>query len=191
MRNNSLIYTDAQLVEKCTKGDMYAQKQLYISYAPKLYVICCLYSSCKEDAKDVLQESFIKIFNNIKSYKNSGSLEGWLKRIVVNTALSKYKQTKKSVVSYSSEIENIGTSAYDELTEEEFDHCDEQFLLEVIANLPDEYRIVFNLHCIENHSHKEIAGLLTITEETSRIRLLRARKKIIKHLASLKNKKTV
>src|SRR6478735_7405579 len=111
MKINSLIYTDAELVDKCVKADMHAQKQLYITYSPKLYVICCRYTSCREEAKDVLQDSFIKIFNNIKTYKQTGSLEGWLKRIVVNTALSKYKQTKKRVVSYSADIENLGEFA--------------------------------------------------------------------------------
>jgi len=190
MKINSLIYTDAELVDKCIKADMFAQKQLYITYSSKLYVICCRYSSCKEDAKDILQDSFIKIFNSIKTYNHSGSLEGWLKRIVVNTALSKYKQTKKRVVSYSADVENLGEFAEEEaVSEEEFAHYDEQILLRVISNLPDEYRIVFNLHCIENHSHKEIAELLLIKEETSRIRLLRARKKIIKMLSDLKQAK--
>lgn len=190
MKINSLIYTEAELVDKCVKADMHAQKQLYITYSPKLYVICCRYTSCREEAKDVLQDSFIKIFHNIKTYKQRGSLEGWLKRIVVNTALSKYKQTKKRVVSYSAEIENLGEFASDEVVnEEEFDHYDEPTLLGVISNLPDEYRMVFNLHCIENYSHKEIAELISIKEETSRIRLLRARKKIITMLAALKQVK--
>lgn len=189
MKINSLIYTDAELVDKCIKSDMSAQKQLYITYSPKLYVICCRYASCKDDAKDILQDSFIKIFNSIETYKNSGSLEGWLKRIVVNTALSKYKQTKKRIVSYSADVENLGEFADEEAYEEELNHYDEHLLLEVIACLPDEYRIVFNLHCIENHSHKEIAELLSIKEETSRIRLLRARNKIIIRLIALKQVK--
>ncbi len=189
MKNNSLTYTDDELVDKCIKQDVHAQKQLYISYSPKLFAICCRYASCKEDAKDILQDSFIKIFNSIKTYKKAGSLEGWLKRIVVNTALTKYKQTKKLLVSYSSDVENLGEFVEDEINEEVLDDYDEQLLLDVISNLPDEYRMVFNLHCIENHSHKEIAELLSIKEETSRIRLLRARKKIIAVLADLKKQK--
>lgn len=190
MKIKSLIYSDAELVDKCIKSDMFAQKQLYIAYASKLYVICCRYSSCKEDAKDILQDSFIKIFNSMKTYNQSGSLEGWLKRIVVNTALSKYKQTKKRVVSYSADIENLGEFAEDEEVDDDaFENYDEHLLLRVISNLPDEYRIVFNLHCIENHSHKEIAELLLIKEETSRIRLLRARKKIITMLTDSKQVK--
>lgn len=180
MISKSLIYTDNELIEKCIKGDIYAQKELYIIYSPKLYGICCRYSSCRENAKDILQDSFIKIFNSLKSFKNTGSLEGWLKRIVVNTALTKYKQTKKSVVSYSAEVESIGSRAEDEIEENVIiNDYDESRILNSIAKLSDEYRIVFNLHCVENHSHKEIAELLSISEETSRIRLLRARKKII------------
>lgn len=187
MESKSLIYTGDELIEKCIKGDLYAQKQLYSVYSPKLYAICCRYSSCKETAKDVLQDSFIKIFSNLKTYRNTGSLEGWLKRVVVNTALTKYKKTKSSVVSYSADVESIGEHAEDEIEIENVMHAyDETTILNAIAALPDEYRMVFNLHCIENHSHKEIAELLSIKEEASRIRLLRARKKIIATLTTAK-----
>lgn len=187
MTSKSLIYTDDELIEKCIKGDIHAQKYLYLIYSPKLYAICCRYSSCRENAKDILQDSFIKIFNNLKSYKKIGSLEGWLKKIVVNTALTKYKQTKNSVITYTAEAEIIIEQSDNEIEENVFlQDYDEKMIIDAIAALSDEYRIVFNLHCIENHSHKEIAELLSIKEETSRIRLLRARKKIIAMLTGLK-----
>lgn len=98
MSNENLIYTEEDLIEKCIKGDEHAQKSLYKRFLPKLFAIACRYSSNKEDAKDVMQESFIKIFECLHTFKRKGSFEGWLKRIVVNTALSKYKKIKKALL---------------------------------------------------------------------------------------------
>lgn len=188
MKNSSLTYnTEEELIEKCIKGDSNAQKTLYIKFSPKLFAVSYRYSSNKEDAKDILQESFIKIFDKIGTFKNAGSLEGWLKRIVVNTALSKYKKTKKSVISYTDQLnENeLIDTIEEQQTEDDLAAIDVQTIMTHIQYLPEEYRIVFNLACIEELSHKEIANSLSIKEETSRIRLLRARKKLISSLNSI------
>lgn len=188
MKNSSLTYnTEDELIEKCIKGDSNAQKALYIKFSPRLFAISYRYSSNREDAKDVLQESFIKIFSKINTFKKTGSLEGWLKRIVINTALSKYKKTKKSVVSYTDQLNDneLIDGIDEEQTANDLQSIDEQTIMTHIQDLPGEYRIVFNLACIEELSHKEIAELLSIKEETSRIRLLRARKKLINSLTSI------
>lgn len=188
MKNSSLTYnTEEDLIEKCIKGDSIAQKALYIKFSPKLFAISYRYSSNREDAKDVLQESFIKIFDNIKAFKKTGSFEGWLKRIVVNTALSKYKKTKKSVINYTDQLndKDLIDTLDEQQGENDLSAIDEQTIMIHIQDLPEEYRIVFNLACIEELSHKEIASLLSIKEETSRIRLLRARKKLINSLTSI------
>ena len=185
MRGENQIYTENELIELCIKKQMHAQKSLYKIFSPKLFALACRYMSNKEDAKDILQESFIKIFENLASFKKNGSFEGWLKRIVVNTALSKYKKNQKNIINYSSDVNDLDDTEDDETQEEtnSFMQLDEQTILMHIQQLPEEYRIVFNLAGIEGLSHKEISGLLGIKEETSRIRLLRARKKLMSTLS--------
>lgn len=185
MKDENHIYSENELIALCIKRQMHAQKNLYKRFSPKLFALACRYVSNKEDAKDILQESFIKIFENLQSFKNNGSFEGWLKRIVVNTALTKYKKNQKSVIEYSSDVNEWNDTEEDETEEgtNSFTQLDEQTILKHIQQLPDEYRIIFNLACIEELSHKEIASALGIKEETSRIRLLRARKKLMNTLS--------
>jgi len=187
MKDGSLLYnTEDELIEKCIKRDSNAQKVLYTKFSAKLFAVSYRYSSNREDAKDVLQESFIKIFDNIKAYKKTGSLEGWMKKIVVNTALSKYKKSKKNPVDYIDHLNDyVGEAIDEEQIENDLLNIDEQTIMTHIQNLPEEYRIVFNMACVEELPHKEIAALLSITEETSRIRLLRARKKLVQSLTSI------
>ncbi len=188
MKNNSLTYTtEDELIEKCIKRDANAQKALYIKFSAKLFAVSYRYSANKEDAKDVLQESFIKIFDHIKTFKKTGTLESWLKRIVVNTALSRYKKTKSTLVDFTDQLNE--NEIIDPVDEEQIEgdllNLSEHIIMTHIQNLPEEYRMVFNLACIEELSHKEIATLLSIKEETSRIRLLRARKKLMESLTSI------
>jgi RNA polymerase sigma-70 factor (ECF subfamily) len=134
-------------------------------------VLCLKYSRNYEDAEDTLQDSFIVIFNKIKQYKYKGSFEGWIKRITINTAIQKYR--KKSPLQILKE-----PSIEDEI--EEIDLNDTRFNIDVLLNfiqqLPDRYRLVFNLYVLDNYSHKEIADLLKISEGTSKSNLSRARK---------------
>ncbi|MGN6645512.1 MAG: RNA polymerase sigma factor [Cytophaga sp.] len=185
LKDENYIYTENELIDLCIKKQVHAQKSLYKIFSPKLFALACRYMSNKEDAKDVLQESFIKIFEKLSSFKKNGSFEGWLKRIVVNTALSKYKQNQKNIINYSADVNEWDDAEENEIPEEtnSFMQLDEQTILMHIQQLPEEYRIVFNLAGIEGLSHKEISGLLGIKEETSRIRLLRARKKLMNTLS--------
>ena len=185
MDSESLIYTEEDLIEKCIKGNVHAQKSLYKRFLPKLFAIACRYSSNKEDAKDVMQESFIKIFSSLHTFKKNGSFEGWLKRIVVNTALSKYRNNQKSIIDYSTDVNELDASEEDETQNDtnSLMQLDEQTILIHIQALPEEFRLVFNLACIEGLSHKEISTVLGIKEEISRIRLLRARKKLVTTLS--------
>lgn len=134
-------------------------------------MLCLKYSRNYEDAEDTLQDSFIVIFNKIKQYKYKGSFEGWIKRITINTAIQKYR--KKSPLQILKE-----PSIEDEI--EEIDLNDTRFNIDVLLNfiqqLPDRYRLVFNLYVLDNYSHKEIADLLKISEGTSKSNLSRARK---------------
>lgn len=157
-----------QLIQKCKKGDKISQSEVYHLFAGKLFAICLKYSKTQQEAEDNLQEAFITIFRKIDQFKFRGSFEGWMKRIVINTALQTYRQ--KNVL-------NLVEENYPEEVEVEIDETEVSldFLLKIIQELPERYRMVFNLYVLDGYSHKEISGLLRIAEGTSKSNLSRAR----------------
>ena len=152
---------------------MAAQSEIYKLYADVLFGISLKYSRNYQDAEDTLQDSFLIIFDKIKQYNNKGSFEGWLKRIVINTALQKYR--KKNHLQLIKEVSDT-----EEVVEVDFEdtHLDIGFLLKLVQELPDKYRLVFNLYVLDSYSHKEISKMLNISEGTSKSNLSRARKKL-------------
>lgn len=160
------------LIKGCKKGDLKAQEELYRLFAPKLFGLSLKYSRNKQEAEDNLQEAFITIFKKIDQYKNKGSFEGWLKRITINTALQRYR--KQSVFQIIDE-EAIEQPEEVELRE---DGVSLDYLLKIIQELPDQYRMVFNLYVLDDYSHKEIAELLNISVGTSKSNLSRARQQL-------------
>ncbi len=157
---------------------MTAQSKVYQLYADKLFSICLKYSRNYQDAEDTLQDSFLTIFANIKQYKSTGSFEGWLKRITINTALQKYREKVPLQL-----VEDIIENNVDDDTEPiEKTVFNLDILLEFIQKLPDRYRLVFNLYVLDNYTHKEISNLLQISENTSKSNLSRARKNLKKEL---------
>jgi len=157
-----------KLIQKCKSGDIISQSEIYHLFAGKLFSICLKYSKTLEEAEDNLQESFITIFGKIDQFKYKGSFEGWMKRIVINTALQTYRQ--KNVL-------NLVEENYPDEVEVEIDENDISldFLLRIIQELPERYRLVFNLYVLDGYSHKEISDLLHIAEGTSKSNLSRAR----------------
>jgi len=127
------------------------------------------YAQNYQDAEDVLQDSFLQIFEKIDQFKEKGSFEGWMKRITINVALQKYRQRQKMQVVRTYEVESEEVSI--EIEEE----LETDFLLELIQQLPDQYRLVFNLYVLDHFSHKQIAEMLQISEGTSKSNLSRAR----------------
>ncbi|WP_317131295.1 RNA polymerase sigma factor [Polaribacter sp. IC073] len=158
-------------MQQCCQQKLEAQSKVYQLYVDKLFVVCLKYSKNYQDAEDTLQDSFIVIFDKIKQYKNKGSFEGWLKRITINTALQKYRTTTRLEI-----VEEVLDQ--DSIDEVDFDNenLEVHFLLQLIQQLPDRYRLVFNLYVLDNYAHKEIASLLKISEGTSKSNLSRARK---------------
>ena len=152
---------------------MAAQSEIYKLYADVLFGICLKYSRNYQDAEDTLQDSFLIIFDKITQYNKKGSFEGWLKRIAINTALQKYR--KKTPLELVKEVTDI-----EDLVEIDFKdkNLDIDFLLNLIQQLPDQYRLVFNLYVLDSYSHKEISKMLNISEGTSKSNLSRARKKL-------------
>lgn len=157
-----------QLIEKCKKRDNKAQEQLYRLFASKLFSVCLKYSDSQANAEDTLQDAFITIFKKIDQFKNKGSFEGWLKRIVVNTALQKYRNQKVFEIFNEEQLED----PHVDLDEESISL---DYLLKIIQQLPHRYRLVFNLYVLDGYSHKEIAELLKISQGTSKSNLARAR----------------
>ncbi|MFL9844091.1 RNA polymerase sigma factor [Flavobacterium rhizosphaerae] len=157
-----------QIIKGCQDNNIKAQEQLYRFFAPKLFAVCLKYSPSHDDAQDNLQDGFLLIFNKIKQYQFKGSFEGWAKRVMINNILQKYRG-----VTYF-EIVNENTPDEAE-TEAETDEVSMDFLLGLIQQLPERYRMVFNLYVIDGYSHKEIAEMMGISEGTSKSNLARAR----------------
>jgi len=150
---------------------LHAQAEVYQLYAGKLFALSLKYSRNQIDAEDVLQDAFITIFHKIHQYKGKGSFEGWLKRIVVNTALQKYREKSPlQLVNSTYEVEKVEEEI--EINEEEISV---DFLLELIQQLPDRYRLVFNLYVLDGYSHKEISEMLGTSTGTSKSNLARAK----------------
>ncbi|WP_111308790.1 RNA polymerase sigma factor [Confluentibacter sediminis] len=157
-----------QLIENCKINDTKAQGDLYKLYASKLFPICLKYSRNYAEAEDNLQDAFLTIFNKIDQYKNKGSFEGWLKRITINTALQRYRNEKVFEIINDNITEDV------ELEIDE-DNISLNYLLKIIQELPDRYRLVFNLYVLDGYSHNEIAEMLKINIGTSKSNLSRAR----------------
>ncbi len=160
-----------ELITGCIRGDRQCQKALFQQYSGKLLAVCIRYTRHRMEAEDVLQDAFIKIFKNLEKFEGKGSFEGWMRRIVVNTALKNYNKS-------SFKKEKIGLQDYQEgaMDPDVIASLYQEELLKVIEELPNGYRIVFNLYVIEGFSHKEIAKELDIQESTSRSQLVKARK---------------
>tara|TARA_R110002012_G_scaffold318874_3_gene537979 strand:+ start:1543 stop:2094 length:552 start_codon:yes stop_codon:yes gene_type:complete len=160
-----------QLIQNCKLNDTKAQSELYKLFSSKLFTVCLKYSRSYAEAQDNLQDAFIIIFEKINQYQNKGSFEGWLKRITINNTLQRYRKTSVFKIVDEDQIEDQTIDVDDE----ESEHIPLQFLLECIQNLPDRYRLVFNLYVMDGFSHKEISDLLDITTGTSKSNLNRAR----------------
>lgn len=157
-----------QLINDCKNNNRKAQEQLYRIYSPKLFAVCLKYSRNYAEAQDNLQDGFLLIFNKIEQFSFKGSFDGWLKRVMINNVLQQYRnQTFLSLVN-----EDV---AEDYEVEIEDDHISMDYLLKIIQELPDRYRLVFNLYVIDGFSHAEIAEMLTINVGTSKSNLARAR----------------
>lgn len=158
-----------QLIKKCIKQDAKAQSQLYKQYASKLFSLCLKYSKNYAEAEDNLHDAFITVFSKIDQYKNKGSFEGWLKRIAINTSLQRYRENVGVFdIVNEGNVEDVTVDINDK-------DISIDFLLKIIQELPDRYRLVFNLYVLDDYSHVEISELINISAGTSKSNLARAR----------------
>lgn len=160
-----------KLVKSCIKGNSSAQEELYKMFASKMFGVCLLYTKDYDAAKDVLQEGFVKVFNKLDTFRFDGSFEGWVRRIMVNTALERYR--KNYYLYATSDIDDYKEDlSYEDVTAQ----LSADDLLKLIYELSPQYQTVFKLYAIEGYSHKEIGDMLEISEGTSKSNLSRARK---------------
>ena len=172
---------EIQLINGCKRNEGKSQKTLYDLYARKMMAVCMRYVNRREVAEDILQEGFIKVFTSIGTYNFSGSFEGGIRRIFVNTALEYLR--KNDVLRETVGLEDPGI--FTEADPSAIDRLSANELIEIIAQLPTGFRTVFNMFAIEGYSHKEIAETLGITESTSRSQFTRAKKLLQKKLSQL------
>ncbi|MFY7707773.1 MAG: RNA polymerase sigma factor [Flavobacteriales bacterium] len=176
------------IIEGCVRGDKRAQDTLYKKYASLLYGICLRYAKNKMEAEDVLQEVFVKIYNNVHTYHHDGSFEGWLRRIAVNTSITHYRKNLKHA--YQEDVDDLVKSKNDPIEVEDLEFTAEE-MMHCINKLPTGYKTVFNLYVIEGFMHKEIADMLEIDVNTSKSQLSRAKTYLQRELAEISKIKTI
>jgi len=159
-----------EIIHKCQDGNGGAQTALYHLFSAKMYGICLRYAKDSAEAEDFMQEGFIRVFNKVSQFEFKGSFEGWIKRIMVNTALEKFRKNDRLYP-----VEEMKIFESTEYVEETISSITANDLLWIIQKLPPRYRMVFNLFAIEGYSHLEIAEMMKISEGTSKSNLSRAR----------------
>ncbi|MBX2815843.1 MAG: sigma-70 family RNA polymerase sigma factor [Saprospiraceae bacterium] len=169
-----------EVIAGCIRQEHACQKHLFDLVSGKMMTVCLRYARNRADAEDILQEGFVLLFKNIAKYQGTGSFEGWIRRIFVNTALKKYQRKR-----FDKERVGIEHVQEPELDATALSSLSEQEIIALIQELPEGYRIVFNMFAIEGYSHKEIAAQLGINEATSRTQLLKARKQLQRKLLKL------
>ncbi|MCB0401260.1 MAG: sigma-70 family RNA polymerase sigma factor [Flavobacteriales bacterium] len=164
--------TEEQLVKKCLEKDTLAQKELFDYYSKRMMGVCLRYAKDAEEAQDVLQMGFIKVFEKLDMFNAQGSLEGWIRKIIVNTSLDIIRKNKKFMNDV--EMDKVDYQIHNP-TENAVDSLSAQDLLKIIQEMPPGFRTVFNMFAIEGYSHKEIADELNISVNTSKSQYSRAR----------------
>ena len=172
--------TEKDLIAGCIQGERRFQEELYNRYSGRMYAVCMRYARHELEAQDMLQEGFIKVFEKLGTFKGAGSLEGWVRRIMVHNAISTYR--KKSFQNEKFGLEHVPEGEAPCMALENLGY---QELLGLIRELPDGYRMVFNLYAIEGFDHKEIAQKMGFGESTSRSQLAKARKMLQSKIVAL------
>ncbi|MFY8136857.1 MAG: RNA polymerase sigma factor [Flavobacteriales bacterium] len=171
--------SDQELVSLCRNGNREAQKELFGRYAGKMMTVCRRYFSNKEEAEDILQEGFIKVFERLHQWQGTGALGGWIRTVMVNTALTHIRSQKKWKdtidIEHADQIDAGSISGLEQLQAEE--------ILAIIDQMPTGYRTVFNLFAVEGYGHKEIGEMLGISENTSKTQFLKSKEWLKKTLA--------
>ena len=177
-----------EMVSGCVKGDRKSQESLYKMYYGKMMGICMRYADNSDEAKDILQEGFIKVFNSLSKFDFEGSFEGWIKKIMVNTAIDSFRKNKKTIKIFD---KNVALENLDQRQEDDYDNSVSNNiktaeLLEAIQKLTPAYKTVFNLYVIDGYSHQQIADALNISVGTSKSNYSKAKQNLQKFLQNKK-----
>lgn len=179
--------TETDLIQGCIAGERRMQEELYNRFSPKMFAVCLRYAGNADDAQDILQDGFVKIFKNLSRFRSEGSFEGWIRRIFVNTAIEHLRR-RKFLKPIDEKEEN--TIPYKEVTV--LDSLGEKDIMNLISQLSPGYRTVFNMYVVEGYTHKEVGDILGISEGTSKSQLARARmilqEKVVKFLEEVDRK---
>lgn len=158
------------LIKGCRKGNSASQEKLYRQFSAAMYGLCLQYASSAEDAQDILQDGFVKVFKKIDQVKDAKSFPGWIRRVIINTALERYRSQV-----HLQRVDEDPSLLNDQITDDILDELNAEDLIKIIQELTPKYKMVFNLYAIEGYSHKEISEKLYISEGTSKSNLSRAR----------------
>jgi len=169
-----------EIIYKCRDGNSKAQTELYRLFSRKMYGVCLRYAKDNGEAEDILQEGFVRVFTKIRQFEFKGSFEGWMRRIMVNTALEKFRKNDRLYP-----VEELKIYESTEMVEETISSITADELMKIIQELPPRYKMVFNLYAIEGYSHIEIGEMMSITEGTSKSNLSRARMILQKRVTDL------
>lgn len=161
---------ESDLISGCIDGDRRMQEELYRRFSPRMYAVCLRYAGSAEEAEDILQEGFIKVFKKLNTFRKEGSFEGWIRRIFVNTAIEHFRR-KKYLQPVTEKEENTIEGSYLSV----LDTLAERDIMELVQQLSPGYRTVFNMYVVEGYTHKEIGDMLGISEGTSKSQLSRAK----------------
>ncbi len=161
---------EGDLIKSCIAGDRKMQEILYYRFSPKMYAVCLRYSNNADDAQDLLQDGFIKVFKNLEKFRGEGSFEGWMRRIFVNTSIEQFRRKTKLATVPEARENNIEDRAFGAL-----ESMAEKDIIKIVQQLSPGYRQVFNMYVIEGYTHQEIGEILGIHEGTSKSQLARAK----------------
>lgn len=166
----------SEIIKDSINGCSKMQEKLYQIFAPKMYQVCLRYTNNNaEDAEDIMQDGFIKIYNNLNNFRNDGSFEGWVRTIITRTALSHIRMKRKNTMSYNSELMHLVKDDETDI----LDRLAEKDIIGMVTKLPPGYRKIFMLYVLEGYNHREIATLLNCSEGTSKSQLYRSKNKLM------------
>lgn len=178
------MIAEAELIKQCLKKNAEAQKKLYMTYAKKMYGVSLRFARVDGEADDILQEAFIKVFEKLHTFRQEGSFEGWIRRIVVNTAITYVKKNNM----YTKEVDMNQIGDNEIIEDDAISNLSKEDLIRMIQELPAGKRMIFNLYVYEGYSHKEIGEMLNINESTSKGQLSKAKQMLKEKLEKVKEK---
>ncbi len=181
------MFNESEIIKGCLKNDRASQKALYEHFYNRMLGVCMRYARDSDEAKDILNEAFLKVFNSLKTFASKGSFEGWVKRVIVNSAIDHLRKNRQQYLIVNTVYANGMARNMEEETDDDelLSRVSKEEIMKAVQKLSPAYRAVFNLFVMEEYSHKEISDMLDISEGTSKSNLAKAKFNLRKNLAHL------